>query len=665
MSVKPRDSGETGAKKPGAKPRPAPPDPRSPDRADPGRELQHREFELKALHAVQDAVAHSLELKDVLNQALEAILAVSGMEAGEILLWDPTRQVLDIAAWRGVPTEYADGMTGLKPGESVSGYVFQTGEPYVVSDVRADPRVTREVSRRVSEYRAGGSFPLRVKGRMLGTLGIGMHTPRTFSPQEVRLLQTVADQAAVAIDNAELYEAQQKYARRLMRLSQSTLPVLTIFPVETLSRRIVESALELLHADLVALPIIEADGRSFTYVEAAGAGSEQVIGKTFLLDEGGLCGWVAAHSRPLLVTEVKEDPRVRQDLADALGIRSALVVPLTRGGRTLGGLSAFRLRTAFSELDQQVFELFANYATASLENARLFERLQRNAGEQAALLELSATYLQSGDPHAVAERAAQLSQSLLQVEACAVMLPEAGTESLVPLAAVGYPTHPEPLRFGMGRKSQAGYAIRQNLPIASHDLRTEKRFEVAPMVRELGFATGLAVPMRLVATEGGADQPPPAGAMIVHSRAPRLYTDNDIRLLSLIANQVATSVQASQLLNAREEAQQKFRSLVESVPGVVWEMDPATRRITYMSPQVEGLTGHPPPATLWGRRISWMSSIPMTWPVPKRLSLRFEKAASSPARNSGSAMPTGITSGSADTGASAGIPPGKPSLCAA
>ncbi|MGH8104452.1 MAG: GAF domain-containing protein [bacterium] len=337
------------------------------------RELRRRERELEALRAIQDSVANSLELSEVLNRALDAAIAVSHMDAGEILLWDSDRQVLDITAWRGVSPEYVEGMYGLKSGESISGHVFKIGKPYVVEDITTEPRVTREISRRQPVLRAGVVFPLRVKDRVLGTLGIGVRSPRSFPKEEVRLLQTIADQIAVAIDNAHLFEAQQKQTRRLVHLTQSTLPVLSITQPEMLNRRIVESAKDLIKADLVALPMIQPDGRSFTYVEAIGENAELLKGQTMNLDAGGLCGWVVAHSKPLLVPDVKGDPRVVQDLADALGVRSALIVPLTRGEHTLGGLSAFRKRTSFTESDLLIFQIFANYATASLENSQLFQ----------------------------------------------------------------------------------------------------------------------------------------------------------------------------------------------------------------------------------------------------------------------------------------------------
>ncbi|NIM95012.1 MAG: GAF domain-containing protein [Anaerolineales bacterium] len=167
--------------------------------------------ELAALNAIAAAVNQSLDLKDVLDSALDKTLEVMEIESGGIYLLDEGSGLLNIVAQRGFSPDFVEGIDKLQLGEGFSGRVAQSGKPMLVKNVSTDPRLTRQVVRD-SGLRSAAIFPLSSKGKVLGTFFTIARTDRAFSEQDVQLLTSIGHQIGVAIENARLYEQAQQIA---------------------------------------------------------------------------------------------------------------------------------------------------------------------------------------------------------------------------------------------------------------------------------------------------------------------------------------------------------------------------------------------------------------------------------------------------------------------
>jgi signal transduction histidine kinase len=175
------------------------------------RRVAVRTKELAALNAIAGVVSRSLHLEDILKSALEKTLEVMEIEAGGIYLLDEKEKVLNLAARYGFDPEFSAEIDGLHVGEGFSGRVVETGQPLVVSDVAADPRLTR-LAVGQEGLRSLVSVPLSSKGKVLGALFAITHTYREFSEQDVQLFTSIGQQIGVAVDNARLYEQAQQVA---------------------------------------------------------------------------------------------------------------------------------------------------------------------------------------------------------------------------------------------------------------------------------------------------------------------------------------------------------------------------------------------------------------------------------------------------------------------
>jgi PAS domain S-box-containing protein len=256
------------------------------------------------------------------------------------------------------------------------------------------------------DYRSVLLVPLRARGRMLGTMNIIRHgaDARAIDEADVTLARNLADHAALAIANAQLFaEGQrelaerQRLAERLYVLSQASQEFSATTGdysalLELIARRI---------SDLVgegcAIRLIADDGE---WLETTGAvyhpdPANVAIAKAAMIDRPqrvgeGLTGRVAASGRSLLVPVVDPaqiaasvEPRDRP-LLESFAIRSMLAVPLRSRGRTIGVAIATRSRPGhpYTEEDQRLIEHLAAHAALAVTNSRLFHAAQQELAER-------------------------------------------------------------------------------------------------------------------------------------------------------------------------------------------------------------------------------------------------------------------------------------------
>jgi len=164
---------------------------------------------LLALNTIAGVVSQSLDLDTVLSSALDKTLEIMEASTGGILLFDEERQLLCYRVHRGLSDRYAREMC-LSLGEGIAGRVAQTGEAILVEDISVDYRAARPDLIAAEGLRSFASVPLRSKEKVLGVINIASHETRKFSSGDGRLLDSIAAQIAVAVENAKLHQEVQR-----------------------------------------------------------------------------------------------------------------------------------------------------------------------------------------------------------------------------------------------------------------------------------------------------------------------------------------------------------------------------------------------------------------------------------------------------------------------
>jgi C4-dicarboxylate-specific signal transduction histidine kinase len=174
---------------------------------------------LRVLRIVSEAVSHSLDLEEVLDRSLDALTQVTGHEISSLHLVSPDGETLLLRGERGLSPRLREVNLVLPLGVGLIGSVAQSGQPRRVDDVgRArDLLPAARAAVTADGIRAFVCVPIRARQRLLGTLSLGRQTGSRFTDGELSLLECVADQIGLALDNARLYSETRHQLTELER----------------------------------------------------------------------------------------------------------------------------------------------------------------------------------------------------------------------------------------------------------------------------------------------------------------------------------------------------------------------------------------------------------------------------------------------------------------
>lgn len=180
------------------------------------REARANARRLATLNTISNALSQSLDPTKVIETAVEMVGEVMEVEVILVYTVDPDKEDLVLTACEGISEESAREMDRIKLGEGFNGQVAATGEVMLVADASADARLTRPTVIK-NKIHPMMIVPMKSKGEVIGTLCVGMRRPRTFLPDEIDLLSTIAGQLASALTNARLYDEAKQIADQLYK----------------------------------------------------------------------------------------------------------------------------------------------------------------------------------------------------------------------------------------------------------------------------------------------------------------------------------------------------------------------------------------------------------------------------------------------------------------
>ncbi len=337
-------------------------------------ELERRALQLETLINTGHAISAILDLDDLLRRVVELVQARFGYYYVGVFRLDESGQYMVSVAGTG---EAGRRLTAerfrLRVGEEgLIGWVAQHRQALYVNDVTQDARYVKVDA--VARTRSELILPLRVGEWFIGVLDIQSDRCHAFDDEDVRVFQSLADQIAIAIQNADRYRAEQ--ARR--RLSEKLFQV-----GQALSRTLdVQEVLDLILATIATLvpfnrgSVMLRDGEELEIVAAVGfpAGSDPLQIRVPIRHDD-VFGQIYHSRAPLIVPEVLE----REDWQHVEGLpqaRSWLGVPLIVEDKVIGIFSLTREEPKpFTEEEATLAIAFAGQAAIALQNARLYSRL--------------------------------------------------------------------------------------------------------------------------------------------------------------------------------------------------------------------------------------------------------------------------------------------------
>src|SRR5262244_1496312 len=344
----------------------------------------------------------TFDLQAVLKTLVESAARLCG--AYDSAIWRPDGDQLLLVAHHGpIPAETLPLIRG-----TVAGRTVLDGRAFHIADLQTEDAEfpdSGENARRWG-FRSILCVPLMREGFAIGTIALRRREMQLFTDQQVGLLQTFADQAVIAIENARLFEEVKARTEELSESLQqqtATADVLKVisrstFDLQTVLDTLAESAVRLCDADFVMITR-QKDGVLF-FAEAYGYSSEFVEYVRALPVERGqgtATGRALLEGRVIHIADVMADPDYTWAEAQRLGgYRTVLGVPMLREGIAIGvlGLSRSEVRP-FTEKQIELVSTFADQAAIAIENVRLFDEIQEKSRQLAVASEHKSQFLAS------------------------------------------------------------------------------------------------------------------------------------------------------------------------------------------------------------------------------------------------------------------------------
>jgi PAS domain S-box-containing protein len=344
---------------------------------------KHAEQQMAALLGMAKDIGGSLDLDAILERVQRRTAALLACDRVVTFCWDPRRNTFRDIARYGVPAALRADAAALEfpPGTPI-GAELAGGKTVVINDATAQHLVPLAIFAHFG-IRALVATPLAARGRVLGALvAIRTATGERFTPEQARLLESIAHHVAVAFETTELYRAQQEEGQIAAALARVGREMISLLDTPVLLDRLCQLTTEVLDCDASHTILWKPEEDAFVPVATYGHPAERWEALRLLVFKRE---HLAESLAPLEHNDVSQrriadlpDPGL-QRLGRELGMTVAMGMALRRGTQMIGVHSACRLgrQEPFTPQQERIARGMAQLASLALENARLVEELDR------------------------------------------------------------------------------------------------------------------------------------------------------------------------------------------------------------------------------------------------------------------------------------------------
>jgi GAF domain-containing protein len=521
----------------------------------------------------------AFDLQPVFETVAESAVRLCGADRAFIFRFDG--EVLRSVVSYNAPPELEKFIreNPIRPGRgSGAGRAAYERKTIQIPDVMADPEYTYK-SKDAAPIRTVLTVPILKGQELLGVILTYRLEVRPFTDKQISLVEAFADQAAIAIDNVRLFDAEQKRTAELSEsLSQqtATADVLKVisrstFDLQIVLDTLVESATRL--CDAVYSWLFQRDDKQLKFSASYGdepdthAKIRQYFGAHEVgIDRGSITGRTTLEGRAVHVPDVLADSGYTfGELQKIAGYRTGLGVPLLRKGEVVGvifvGKNALQ---PFTEKQIELVTTFADQAVIAIENTHLLNELRQRTDDLSEALEqqtvtadvLKVISRSAFDLQIVLETLTASAAKLCEADMAGIIRPKGGehywaTTLKFPPA---FMEHVRTRPILKDRGSVAGRALLESRVVHIADVLADPDFTFSEAQKRGGYRTVLAIPML---REGS-----PIGVIVLTRTSVQPFTDKQIDVLTTFADQAVIAIENVRLF---DEVQARTRDLSESL----------------------------------------------------------------------------------------------------
>jgi diguanylate cyclase (GGDEF)-like protein len=522
------------------------------------------------LHETALAIMSRLDLNDVLETIMMHAARLAGANDGFIDLLSPDGTLLEMKI--GIGKHARNRGSVIAVSEGISGRVCQTGAPMMVEDYRNWEGRLRSIN--TSDFGTVIAVPLQLRSKIIGVLGVSYDTPAPEGFESiVTLLTRFAELAAIAIDNARLYTMAQeelterrriedevraneqrmrdlyavtrRQAQELHLIGQVREAMAREIDLPALFRTVVESIAATFGYTLVCLYLRDGDELAL----------QHQVGYAVQLDRipfgRGVISRTILSGRATLIADVRSDP-------DFIGVMDNIVseicVPLRDQDRVIGALNIESTDSVvLTDDDLRVMTELAEHINVAIERARLYEQLWRRVQQLDVLYDIMTDITANLDRDTVLKAIVERTIALLRVTHGMIALYDPEQNNLRIHYSVGMNRDYSGMRIAPG-EGVIGRVAQTRQPLVVYDYNQWEG--QAPMFQEMPSSNVLGVPLlsgdELIGTLSAGDV-----------NLKRVFTDDDIRLLGMFAQQATIAIK-----NARLFAEVQHLAITDPLMGI-------------------------------------------------------------------------------------------------
>ncbi len=525
----------------------------------------------KRLNELARALGGEMDLARLIPHLLSLVVELSGADASAVAIIDPERQVITYPYSLNVPESLVKVEAPL--GTGLAGYTMETRRPVLVDDYREHPAVLPAWVE--AGVRSVLVVPLLIGDEVVGSMALfSLGKVRPFGPEAMATVEAAGHLAAVAIQRARLFQAEQRRRQEAETLREAALSLTTTLDQQRVLELVLGQLQQVVPYDSASVQLLR-DNRMEIIGGRGFSSPEKVLGFSFLLSNDNPNSEVMRRRAPFIVDDVVPlyEEFQREPHAQAQ-TRAWMGVPMLIGEQLIGMIALDKREPGFyTERHARLAQAFAAQAAVAIENARLFQAERWRAEEMAVLYEVSLNLGSQLELDVLLQTIVEQVVRLLGTQGGGLYLYDAEREELELVVSHNMGANHQGLRMKVG-EGLSGRIVQSGQPLIVEDYGQWEGQAAA--WRGESFVSVIGAPLKYQDRILGVINATDYGQR-------RSFSEEDLRLLTLFAAQAAIAIENARLFEAAQheiaerkraeealrESERRYRDLYEGITDAV------------------------------------------------------------------------------------------------
>lgn len=508
----------------------------------------------------------TMDMQQILSQVITRTNEIFEAEAGSVALVDSLKQEIVIQAAVGAGADAVRGL-GLPIDQGVVGWVFSHGQPALIPDVTQDKRFYQSFDQSSGfQTRSIMCAPLRANGHIIGALELMNMNPDYLSDSGLKILTVIADHAALAIENARLFEQARQRSEEQALLFESMAIVTSDLALETVLDAVSRQMVEALKSDLCIISDWDRESNQLRTMQSyVGTGHKRINRPISALDGTSFPLSILISQTPCMLQATTANLLPEQKAwLDQLNVQSLCLIPLIYHRQTIGLVEIGRVHTAepLTQNELRLLEMMTVQAAVAIEHARLYDETNLRLAEARVLQEVMVAAASSLDFDRVLSGTIGALHRTLGIERLGFFLPSPDGETIV--------AHPATIGFDFEggiphipvEGSAVGWVIRHGKALLLPNVRETNDYY------ELNSDTQAEICVPVMLKNGQV-------VAVLNAESSRLNAFNreDLRLFKAIAAELAVALENARLFAEVRAAEADYHDLFDNANDFIFTLD--------------------------------------------------------------------------------------------